>query len=157
MLNFHFQDGSSLKIDYTKFKNYSDIKQEIFKNKYNLDLKNINDITLISYGKIILDTDLYNCINNQTFLVKINIDIELYKILNDIRLINILSDKSSRTVIYDILNNPKLLEILKKYKYQNELDIILSMNLKASIDYIKELLNTNSGSIEIVINTILNL
>jgi len=58
MLNFHFQDGSSLKIDYTKFKNYSDIKQEIFKNKYNLDLKNINDIKLISYGKIILDTDL---------------------------------------------------------------------------------------------------
>ena len=157
MLNFYFSDNTSLKLDQSKFKNYSDIKYAIYKNKYNLDLRKLNDITLITYGKVILDTDLYNCINNQTFLVKINIDIELDKILNDIRLINLLSDKNTRLIFYNILDNPKLLDGLKKYKYQNELDIIMSMKLPALSDEIKELLNSNTGNIEIVINTILNL
>ena len=157
MLNFYFSDNTTLKLDQSKYKNYSDIKYAIYKNKYNLDLKKINDITLITYGKIILDTDIYNCINNQTFLVKINIDIELDKILNDHRLISLLSDKDTRLIFYNILDNPKLLDGLKKYKYQKELDIIISMKLPAVIDEIKELLNNNTGNIEIVINTILNL
>lgn len=157
MLNFYFSDNTSLKLDQSKYKNYSDIKYAIYKNKYNLDLKKINDITLITYGKIILDTDIYNCINNQTFLVKINIDIEFDKILNDHRLISLLSDKDTRLIFYNILDNPKLLDGLKIYKYQKELDIIMSMKLPAVIDEIKELLNNNTGNIEIVINTILNL
>jgi len=157
MLNFYFSDNTSLKLDQSKYKNYSDIKYAIYKNKYNLDLKKLNDITLITYGKIILDSDICNCINNQTFLVKINIDIELDKIVNDHRLISLLSDKDTRLIFYNILDNPKLLDGLKKYKYQKELDIIMSMKLPALIDEIKELLNNNTGNIEIVINTILNL
>lgn len=157
MINFYFSDNSSLKLDQSKYKNYSDIKYVIYKNKYNLDLRKLNDITLITYGKIVLDTDLYNCINNQTFLVKINIDIELDKLLNDGRLINLLSDKNTRLIFYNILDNPKLLDGLKKYKYQNELDIIMSMKLPSSVEDIKGLLDNNTGNIEIVINTILNL
>jgi len=157
MLNLFFSDGSSLKIDESKFKNYTEVKTYILKNKYNLDLKNWNDITLITYGKNVLDTDLYNCINKQSFLVKINIDIELNKILSDDRLINLLSDKSVRSIFYNILDDPKLLDGLKKYKYQNELDIIVGMKLVYPLEEIKKLLDSNSGNIEIVINTILNL
>jgi shikimate kinase len=157
MLNLYFSDGSSLKLDQSKFKKYSEIKFDIFKSKYNLDLKQTDDITLITYGKVILDNDIYNCINNQTFLVKINIDIELYKILNDERLIKLLANKDARALIYDILNNPKLLDGLKKYKYQKELDIILNMGLPSTDEQIKILLDTNYGNTQIVINTILNL
>jgi len=157
MLNFHFSDCTAIKLDQSKYKNYSDIKIALFKQKYNIDLKNLDDITLITYGKIISSTDLYNCINNQTFLVLINIDIEINKILNDERLIKLLSDKNTRLIFYNILDNPKLLDGLKKYKYQNELDIIMSMKLPASIEEIKKLLDSNSGNMEIVTNSLLNL
>jgi hypothetical protein len=157
MITFYFSDNTLIKLDYTKYKNYSDIKFDIFKNKYKQDLKNLDDITLITYGKKILNDDIYNCINNQVFLVKINIDVELFKILNDDRLVKLLSDKTYRLLFYDILENPKLLDGLKKYKYQKELDIVLSMNLHTSIEQIKEMLNNNSGNIEIVIDSILNL
>ena len=90
-------------------------------------------------------------------MVKINIDIELDKILNDERLIKLLSDNTTRSIIYNILDNPKLLDGLDKYKYQKELDIIISMKLIASVEEIKKLLDSNSWNIEIVINTILNL
>ena len=157
MIKFYFSDGTSLQLDQTKYKNYSDIKHELFKNKFNFELKHMDDITLITYGIPILNNDMCNCINNQTFLVKINIDIEISKMLNDDRLIKLISDKASRIILYEILDNPKLLKSLEKYKYQKELDMILNIGIPSSVEDIKKALDSNLGNIEIVINTILNL
>lgn len=157
MLIFHFSDNTTSKIDLNKEKTYLDIKKEVYKNKFSKSMNNKNDLVLITLGNIVDDNEEVTCLENQIFLVKINVNIELQKILNDDRLIKLLEDESKRNIIYKILENPDLLEKIKEYKYQKELDQIVNMNFNVTEDEIKTLLDKNSGNIEIVVGLILNL
>ena len=157
MIIVHFDDGSNTKIDVSDVKSFLELKKEIFSFKCKSDLKNSNDVTLITFGEIFSDNDEFLVEENQVFLVKINIDLELNKILSDNRLITLLSDEKNRSLIYKILDNPDLLKQLETYKYQKELDNIKSMNFQLSEKQIKDLLNEHSGNVENVINYILNL
>jgi hypothetical protein len=157
MIICHFSDGVTQIVDETKFNNYIELKKYLFNLKNKISLNKSDDITLITYGKVIDDDDTYNNNMNQVYLVKINIDIEVLKIMNDNRLINLVSNEKTRNYIYKILDNPDLLNFLDTYKYQKELDNIKDMNFTISDDKIKEFLNSSNGNIEIVIATILNL
>jgi hypothetical protein len=161
MIICHFSDGIVHNVDEKKFNNYLELKKYLFSLKSKTLLNKSDDITLITYGKIINDTDIYNYNDNtkmnQVYLVKINIDIEVIKIMNDSRLINLVSNQKTRNYMYKILDNPDLLNFLDTYKYQKELDNIKDMNFTISDDKIQELLNSCNGNIEIVITSILNL
>lgn len=157
MLIFHFNDNTTCKIDGSKFANYLDIKKELFQNKFKRSMINPNDLIIITFGEVPKDSDMCLGTENQVHLVKINFDVELNKIHNDERLIKLLSNESSRKIIYDILDNPELLNKLKKYKYQKELDDIKNMGFRISENEIKELLDKNSGNMEIVVGSLLNL
>lgn len=157
MLIFHFNDDITCKIDGSKYSTYLDIKKELFQNKFKRALINSNDLIIITFGEIVKDTDTCLGTENQVHLVKINFDLEFNKIYNDDRLINILSNESSRKIIYEILDNPELLNKLKKYKYQKEFDDIKTMGFRISENEIKELLEKNSGNMEIVVGSLLNL
>ena len=154
-----FSDGIVHNIDTTNFTNYLDLKKHLFNLKSNckIQLNNTNDIMMITYGKIILDTDKFENNLNQIYLIKININIEVLKILNDNRLINLVSNEKTRNYIYKILENPNILNFLDIYKYQKELDNIKDMNFNISDDKIRQLLDSSCGNIEIVITSILNL
>jgi hypothetical protein len=157
MINIHFSDNTHINLDIEKCKTYIDLKKEIYLNKFKSTLINTSDLILITYGKIINDNDPLDYIKNQVFLVKINVDIEIHKFLNDERLLNLVSNDRNRKLLYHILENPDLLEKLKKYRFQKELDEINSMKLNISDEQIKDLLEKHSGNIEIVVNSILNL
>jgi hypothetical protein len=159
MILCRYSNGDVFKIDNTKFTNYVDLKKHLFNLKSNgkINLNNSDDITLITFGQIVKDGDNFENNLNQIYLVKINISIELLKITNDKRFINLVSEEKTRNYIYKILENPSLLHFLDTYKYQKELDNIKDMNFNISDDKIKDLLNSSCGNIEIVITAILNL
>ena len=157
MIKCYFNDGNTFTHDSSNAKTYIDLKKQLFSRKLNLNLNNLNDIKLISYGKSINDLDKYEFDNNQVVLVHININIELNKILTDKRLIDLLSDADKRKIFYDILDNPTLLEKLKVYTYQKEYDQIRNMQFNIADEQIKKLLDNNEGNIEIVVSSILNL
>ena len=157
MINIHFSDNTHINLDIEKCKTYIDLKKEIYLNKFKSSLINTSDIILITYGKIINDDDPLDYIKNQVFLVKINVDIEIQKFLNDERFLKLVSNEQTRKSLYHILENPDLLEKLKKFRFQKELDEINSMKLNISDEQIKDLLEKHSGNIEIVVNSILNL
>jgi hypothetical protein len=157
MINIHFSDNTHINLDIEKCKTYIDLKKEIYLNKFKSTLINTSDLILITYGKIINDDDPLDYIKNQVFLVKINVDIEIQKFLNDERFLKLVSNEQTRKSLYHILENPDLLEKLKKFRFQKELDEISSMKLNISDEQIKELLEKHSGNIEIVVNSILNL
>jgi hypothetical protein len=157
MIKCYFNDGNTFTYDSSTTKNYIDLKKQLFNKKLNLNLNNLDDIKLISYGKSINDLDTYEFDNNQVVLVHININIELNKILTDKRLIDLLSDADKRKIFYDILDDPTLLEKLKVYTYQKEYDQIRNMQFNIADEQIKKLLDNNKGNIEIVVSSILNL
>jgi len=159
MILCRYSDGEVVKIDNTKFTNYLELKKYLFnlKSSGKINLNNSDDITLITFGHQVKDDDKFENNLNQIYLVKINISIELLKIMNDKRFINLVSNEKTRDYIYKILENPSLLNFLDTYKYQKELDSIKDMKFNTSDDKIKELLNSSCGNIEIVITSILNL
>jgi hypothetical protein len=157
MIKCYFNDGNTFTHDSSTTKTYIDLKKQLFNKKLNLNLNNLDDIKLISYGKSINDLDIYEFDNNQVVLVHININIELNKILTDKRLIDLLSDVDKRKIFYDILDDPTLLEKLKVYTYQKEYDQIRNMQFNIADEQIKRLLDNNKGNIEIVVSSILNL
>ena len=159
MILCRYSDGEVIKIDNTKFTNYLELKKYLFnlKSSGKINLNNSDDITLITFGNQVKDDDKFENNLNQIYLVKINISIELLKIINDKRFINLVSNEKTRDYIYKILENPSLLNFLDTYKYQKELDSIKDMKFNFSDDKIKELLNSSCGNIEIVITSILNL
>ena len=157
MINIHFSDNTQINLYIEKCKTYIDLKKEIYLNKFKSTLINTSDLILITYGKIINDNDKLDYINNQVFLVKINVNYEVQKFLSDERLLNLVSNEKKRKLLYDILDNPDLLEKLKKFRFQKELDEINSMKLNVNDKQIKDLLEKSSGNIEIVVNSILNL
>ena len=163
MLIFYYSDNTVSKLDLNKEKTYLDIKKEVYKNKFNSSMINKNDLVLITLGNIVDDSDEVTCLENQIFLVKINVNIELLKILKDDRLIKLLTDESKRNIIYKILDNPDLLlklnenESRSQYQYQKQLDQIISMSFAISEEQIKSLLDNNLGSIDLVVSSILNL
>ena len=157
MIKCYFNDGNTFTYDSSTTKTYIDLKKQLFNKKLNLNLNNLDDIRLISYGRVINDLDLYVFEDNQVVLVHININIELNKILTDKRLIDLLSDADKRKIFYDILDNPTLLEKLKVYTYQKEYDQIRNMQFNIADEQIKKLLDNNEGNIEIVVSSILNL
>ena len=157
MIKCYFNDGNTFTHDSSTTKTYIDLKKQLFNKKLNLNLNNLDDIKLISYGKSINDLDTYEFNNNQVVLVHININIELNKILTDKRLIDLLSDADKRKIFYDILDDPTLLEKLKVYTYQKEYDQIRNMQFNIADEQIKRLLDNNKGNIEIVVSSILNL
>jgi shikimate kinase len=157
MINIHFSDNTHINLDIEKCKTYIDLKKEIYLNKFKSTLINTSDLILITYGKIINDDESLDYIKNQVFLVKINVDIEINKFLNDERFLKLVSNDKTRKLLYHILENPDLLEKLKKFRFQKELDEINSMKLNVLDEQIKELLEKHSGNIEIVVNSILNL
>jgi hypothetical protein len=161
MLIFYYSDNTVSKLDLNKEKTYLDIKKEVYKNKFNSSMNNKNDLVLITLGNIVNDSDEVTCLENQIFLVKINVNVELLKILKDDRLIKLLTDESKRNIIYKILDNPDLLlklnENESKYQYQKQLDQIISMSFAISEEQIKSLLDNNLGSIDLVVSSILNL
>jgi hypothetical protein len=161
MLIFYYSDNTVSKLDLNKEKTYLDIKKEVYKNKFNSSMNNKNDLVLITLGNIVNDSDEVTCLENQIFLVKINVNVELLKILKDDRLIKLLTDESKRNIIYKILDNPDLLLKLNenepKYQYQKQLDQIISMSFAISEEQIKSLLDNNLGSIDLVVSSILNL
>lgn len=161
MLIFYYSDNTVSKLELNKEKTYLDIKKEVYKNKFNSSMNNNNDLVLITLGSIVNDNDEVICLENQIFLVKINVNIELLKILKDDRLIKVLSNESYRNIIYKILDNPdqllKLNEDKYKYQYQKQLDQIISMSFAISEEQIKSLLDNNLGSIDLVVSSILNL
>lgn len=157
MINIHFSDNTHINLDIEKCKTYIDLKKEIYFNKFKSTLINSSDLILITYGKIINDDDQLDYIKNQVFLVKINVNLEVQKFINDERLLNLVSNDKTRKLLYNILENPDILEKLKKFRFQKELDEINSMKLNMSDEQIKDLLEKHSGNIEIVVNSILNL
>jgi hypothetical protein len=156
MINIHFSDNSHINLDIEKCKTYIDLKKEIYLNKFKSTLINTSDLILITYGKIINDDEPLDYIKNQVFLVKINVDIEIQKFLNDERFLKLVSNEQTRKSLYHILEYPDILEKLKKFRFQKELDEINSMRLNITNEQIKELLENHSGNIEIVVNSILN-
>jgi len=157
LINCHTPDGSCLKLDISDIKDFSSLKRKIYLLKFKSELQSLDDVSLITYAKIIEEDDEFNLEENQVILVKININIELNKFVNDQRLISLISNEKHRNIMYKILENPLLLDNLLTYKYQNEVDIIKGMNFNISDDKIKEYLNNNNGNIEIVVGSILNL
>ena len=157
LINCHTSDGSCIKLDISDIKDYSSLKRKIYFVKYKTELKNLEDVSLITYADIIKEDAEFNLADNQVILVMININIEFNKFINDSRLISLISNEKHRNIMYKILENPLLLENLLAYKYQNEIDIIKGMNFNISDDKIKEYLNKNNGNIEIVVGSILNL
>lgn len=157
LINCHTSDGSCIKLDISDIKDYSNLKRKIYFLKFKSELKNLDDVSLITYAQIIKDDDKFELAENQVILVMININIEFNKFINDSRLISLISNEKHRNIMYKILENPLLLENLLAYKYQNEVDIIKGMNFNISDDKIKEYLNKNNGNIEIVVGSILNL
>lgn len=157
LINCHTSDGSCIKLDISDIKDYSSLKRKIYLVKYKTELKNLEDVSLITYADIIKEDAEFNLADNQVILVMININIEFNKFINDSRLISLISNEKHRNIMYKILENPLLLENLLAYKYQNEIDIIKGMNFNISDDKIKEYLNKNNGNIEIVVGSILNL
>lgn len=157
MIKCYFNDGNTFTHDSSTTKTYIDLKKQLFNKKLNLNLNNLDDIRLISYGRVINDLDLYVFEDNQVVLVHVNVNIELNKILTDKRLIDLLSDADKRKIFYDILDNPTLLEKLKVYTYQKEYDQIRNMQFNIADEQIKKLLDNNEGNIEIVVSSILNL
>jgi hypothetical protein len=158
MIICRYSDGNVHNIDNSKFNNYLELKQHLFNLKCESKIIiNLDDITLITFGKIINNDDKFDNNINQVYLVKININIEIIKLVNDKRLINLVSNEKTRNYLYKILDNPALLNFLDTYKYQKELDNIKDMNFNISDDKIKEFLNSSCGNIEIVITSILNL
>lgn len=157
MIKCYFNDGNTFTHDSSTTKTYIDLKKQLFNKKLNLNLNNLDDIRLISYGRVINDLDLYVFEDNQVVLVHVNVNIELNKILTDKRLIDLLSDADKRKIFYDILDNPTLLEKLKVYTYQKEYDQIRNMQFNIADEQIKKLLDNNQGNIEIVVGSILNL
>jgi len=157
MINIHFSDNTHINLDIEKCKTYIDLKKEIYLNKFKSTLINTSDLILITYGKIINDDESLDYIKNQVFLVKINVDIEINKFLNDERFLKLVSNEQTRKSLYYILEYPDILQKLKKFRFQKELDEINSMKLNVLDEQIKELLEKHSGNIEIVVNSILNL
>jgi len=157
MIKCFFNDGTMFTYDSTNSKTHIDLKKQLFTKKLNLNLINLNDISLIGYGKVINDLDSYEFDNNQVVLVYINVNLELNKILSDKRLINLLSDGEKRKIFYDVLENPTLLDKLKVYTYQKEYEQIRNMQFNIADEQIKNLLENNQGNIEIVVSSILNL
>jgi hypothetical protein len=151
----HYDDGSSEKIDITDIKNLKDLKNKIYIHKFKSKISNLDDIVLITFAEVIKDEDEIAFTENQVVLVKITIDIEFNKFIKDVRFIKLIGDDNKRKILYKILENPNLLESLETYKYQKELDQIKSMNFVVADDKIKKLLDTYSGNIENVINTII--
>ncbi len=156
MINIHFSDNSSLKLDVEKCKTFLDIKKEIYYNKFKLPLVNSSDINLITYGKVVNDSDEKDIINNQVVLAKINVNVEVIKFLNDERLLKLISNDKTRKLLYEILENPEILERNKKYRFQKELDEIKNLKINVGDEEIKQLLDKHSGNIEIVVNSLLN-
>jgi hypothetical protein len=155
IITCHYDDGSSEKIDVTDIKTLKDLKNKIYTHKYKSNISNLDDIVLITIGVIIKDDDEFVFVESQVVLVKITIDIEFNKLIKDVRFIKLVGDDKKRKILYKILENPDLLESLETYKYQKELDQIKSMNFVVVDDNIKKLLDTYSGNIENVINTII--
>ena len=147
LINCHTSDGSCIKLDISDIKDYSNLKRKIYFLKFKSELKNLDDVSLITYAQIIKDDDKFELAENQVILVMININIEFNKFINDSRLISLISNEKHRNIMYKILENPLLLENLLAYKYQNEVDIIKGMNFNISDDKIKEYLNKNNGNI----------
>jgi hypothetical protein len=156
-VNCHTSDGSCIKLDISDIKDYSSLKRKIYFLKYKSELKNIGDVSLITYANIIKDDAKFELEENQVILVMININIEFNKFVTDERFVSLISNEKQRNIMYKILENPLLLENLLAYKYQNEVDIIKGMNFNISDDKIKEYLNKNNGNIELVVGSILNL
>ena len=157
MLTFYFSDNTLYKLDLNKQKCYLDIKREIFNYKFKTVMNNKNDLVLITFGNIVNDEDEVFVLENQIFLVKINFNIHINKILNDDRLLLLLSNENNRNIINKILDKPELLLKLNEYQYQLQLEQIKTMNFKISEDLIKNLLDSNSGNIDLVVGAILNL
>jgi hypothetical protein len=157
MLTFYFSDNTLYKLDLNKQKCYLDIKREIFNYKFKTVMNNKNDLVLITFGNIVNDDDEVFVLENQIFLVKINFNIHINKILNDDRLLLLLSNENNRNIINKILDKPELLLKLNEYQYQLQLEQIKTMNFKISEDLIKNLLDSNSGNIDLVVGAILNL
>jgi len=157
MLTFYFSDNTLYKLDLNKQKCYLDIKREIFNHKFKTSMNNKNDLVLITFGNIVNDEDEVFVLENQIFLVKINFNIHINKILNDDRLLLLLSNENNRNIINKILDKPELLLKLNEYQYQLQLEQIKTMNFKISEDLIKNLLDSNSGNIDLVVGAILNL
>jgi hypothetical protein len=155
VITCHYDDGSSEKIDVTDIKTLKDLKNKIYTHKYKSNISNLDDIVLITFGEIIKDEDELAFTENRVVLVKITIDIEFNKFIKDVRFIKLIGDDKKRKILYKILENPDLLESLETYKYQKELEQIKSMNFNIADDKIKKLLDTYSGNIENVINTII--
>jgi len=155
VIKCHYDDGSSEKIDVTDIKTLKDLKNKIYTHKYKSNISNLDDIVLITFGEIIKDEDELAFTENRVVLVKITIDIEFNKFIKDVRFIKLIGDDKKRKILYKILENPDLLESLETYKYQKELEQIKSMNFNIADDKIKKLLDTYSGNIENVINTII--
>jgi len=151
----HYDDGSSEKIDVTDIKTLKDLKNKIYTHNYKSNLNSLDDIVLITFGEVIKDGKELDFTENQVVLVKITIDIEFNKFIKDVRFIKLVGDDKKRKILYKILENPDLLESLETYKYQKELDQIKSMNFVVEDDKIKKLLDSYSGNIENVINTII--
>ena len=151
----HYDDGNSEKIDISDLKNLKDLKNKIYTHKFKSKISNLDDIVLITFAEVIKDVDELAFTENQVVLVKITIDIEFNKFIKDVRFIKLIGDDKKRKILYKILENPDLLESLETYKYQKELDQIKSMNFVVADDKIKKLLDTYSGNIENVINTII--
>jgi len=151
----YYNDGDCYKIDITGIKNLKDLKNKIYTHKFKSNISNLDDIVLITFAEVIKDGKELDFTENQVVLVKITIDIEFNKFIKDVRFIKLVGDDKKRKILYKILENPDLLESLETYKYQKELDQIKSMNFVVADDKIKKLLDTYSGNIENVINTII--
>jgi len=156
MINIHFSDNTTLKLDVEKCKTFLDIKKEIYYNKFKLPLVNSSDINLITYGKVVNDSDEKDIINNQVVLAKVNVNVEVIKFLNDERLLTLVSNEKTRKLLYEILENPEILERNKKYRFQKELDEIKNLKINVGDEEIKKLLDKHSGNIEIVVNSLFN-
>ena len=126
VITCHYDDGSSEKIDVTDIKTLKNLKNKIYTHKYKSNISNLGDIVLITFGEIIKDEDEFAFTENQVVLVKITIDIEFNKFIKDVRFIKLVGDDKKRKILYNILENPYLLESFETYKYQKELDQIKS-------------------------------
>ena len=155
IITCYYDDGDCSKLDITDIKNLKDLKNKIYTHKFKSNISNLDDIVLITFAEIIKDIDELTFTENQVVLVKITIDIEFNKFIKDVKFIKLIGDDKKRKILYKILENPDLLESLETYKYQKELEQIKSMNFNIADDKIKKLLDTYSGNIENVINTII--
>jgi len=156
MLIIYFSDNTNLKINKNDINSYSELITKIIDNKFKSNYIKETDLTIITKGLIIDINSAFNVDENQTFLVKINIDLEYIKYINDERLKKLINNENTRKFMYEILENPAILEKLKIYKYQTALDEIYKMGFKFPEDKIKNLLDKNNGNIELVLGILLN-